>query len=165
MSADSQGRADELKQQGNTAFKGDHLGQGWQPGLHPVGSVVSAVAHGVARCPFLAEKHYALAQQFYTKALDEDPANPQLWANRAFAAIRLEASGQSAGQLQAAVQCSQLHGSSRLPCLSAAVPLPCASASQLPATGPACLRLARVPRVVKLRCLAPSPAGVWVCHS
>ncbi|KAL4433050.1 hypothetical protein ABPG77_006477 [Micractinium sp. CCAP 211/92] len=71
MSADSQGRADELKQQGNTAFK---------------------------------EKHYALAQQFYTKALDEDPANPQLWANRAFAAIRLEEFGSAIADASKALE-------------------------------------------------------------
>lgn len=71
MSADSQSRADELKQQGNTAFK---------------------------------EKHYALAQQFYTKALDVDPTNPQLWGNRAFAAIRLEEFGSAIADASKALE-------------------------------------------------------------
>lgn len=48
------------------------------------------------RCPTPwppAEKHYALAQQFYTKALEVDPTSAVLFGNRAFAAIRLEVGG------------------------------------------------------------------------
>ena len=40
--------------------------------------------------PPLADKHYSLAQQLYSSAIEADPTNAVLWANRAFAAIRLE---------------------------------------------------------------------------
>ncbi|KAL4858796.1 Serine/threonine-protein phosphatase 5 [Chlorella vulgaris] len=39
------------------------------------------------------DKHYAVAQQLYSKALEADPTSAVLWGNRAFAAIRLEEFG------------------------------------------------------------------------
>lgn len=68
-------------------------GWGLRWAAHPISAARTGSRPQSTLPPPPAEKHYALAQQFYTKALDVDPTNPQLWGNRAFAAIRLEARG------------------------------------------------------------------------
>lgn len=50
----------------------------------------SPAAPLLARRSPAADKHYAMAQQLYSKAIEADPTSAVLWANRAFAAIRLE---------------------------------------------------------------------------
>ncbi|KAI7844809.1 hypothetical protein COHA_001689 [Chlorella ohadii] len=60
MSKQSVQTAEQLKAEGNQAFK---------------------------------DKHYAHAQQLYSKAIEADPTNAVLYGNRAFAAIRLEEFG------------------------------------------------------------------------
>ncbi|PSC75771.1 Serine threonine-phosphatase 5 [Micractinium conductrix] len=71
MSLESKSRGEELKGEGNQAFK---------------------------------DKHYALAQQFYSKALEIDHANAMLWGNRAFAAIRLEEFGGAIADASKAIE-------------------------------------------------------------
>jgi tetratricopeptide (TPR) repeat protein len=93
MSEDSKQRAAQLKDEGNAAFKGALAWAGAEQRRVRRLHELLIHLHTLASQPSpLPAKHYALAQQFYSKALEVDPTNAVLWGNRAFAAIRLEAS-------------------------------------------------------------------------
>ncbi len=89
MSKQSVQTAEQLKAEGNQAFKGAGIGPSSPPPPPPGRHVPRAQPPPVSRCR-LADKHYAHAQQLYSKAIEADPTNAVLYGNRAFAAIRLE---------------------------------------------------------------------------
>jgi hypothetical protein len=80
-------QAAAIKADANAAFKGARA----RPADHRHTSAAAA-ATSLTRADALpaADKHYAVAQQLYSKALEADPTSAVLWGNRAFAAIRLE---------------------------------------------------------------------------
>ena len=76
-----------------------------------------------ARLPLAAAKHYAHAQQLYSKAIEADPTSAVLYGNRAFAAIRLEVRTAAEGRSHPAPPTARtpaLPGACALPCVRAA---------------------------------------------
>ena len=100
LSAASVKVAEDLKAKGNAAFKGGAAASPREPTIPPDvidgrrrrrrTAAAAAAGHHVPLLPLHADKHYNLAQQLYSRAIEADPTNAVLYGNRAFAAIRLE---------------------------------------------------------------------------
>jgi tetratricopeptide (TPR) repeat protein len=107
--------ADKLKQQANKLFKGTARIRHccsvtkWQrrpislPANPILGCCVICTHTNLPLCP-VAEKHYAAAVHLYTQAIDIQPDNAVLYANRAFAHIKIEEYGSAVMDASKAIE-------------------------------------------------------------